>query len=68
MTALGKSSVTYEVGVFEEGKDVPNAVGGYTHVFVENQSRKSAKMDDTLRMGLERLFRPAGEFKSQAKL
>ncbi|KAK7678001.1 hypothetical protein QCA50_018941 [Cerrena zonata] len=66
VTTLGKSSVTYEVGVFEEGKDVPSAVGGYTHVFVENESRKSVKMDDTLRKGLEKLFRPPGEL--QAKL
>ena len=66
VTALGKSSVTYEVGVFEEGKEVPSAVGGYTHVFVENESRKSAKMGPTLREGLGKLFRPTGEL--QAKL
>ena len=38
---LGRSSVSYEVGVFEEGKDTPAAVGGYTHVFVGSESRKS---------------------------
>lgn len=52
---LGKSSVTYEVGVFEEGINTPSAVGGYTHVFVENQSRKSATMDSRIRAGLQRL-------------
>ncbi|TCD65262.1 hypothetical protein EIP91_002926 [Steccherinum ochraceum] len=52
---LGSSSVTYEVGVFEEGKDTPGAVGGYTHVFVESASRKSAKMDDAVRTGLSKL-------------
>ncbi|CAL1709379.1 unnamed protein product [Somion occarium] len=56
---LGKSSVNYEVGVFEEGKDVPSAVGGYTHVFVENKSRKSAAMDDTLKAGLVKLLEPS---------
>ncbi|KAG1743711.1 thioesterase [Suillus paluster] len=53
---LGTSSVTYEVAVFEEGKDVPAAVGGYTHVFVERGSRKSAPMATPLREGLSRLL------------
>ncbi|PSS34167.1 hypothetical protein PHLCEN_2v1784 [Hermanssonia centrifuga] len=53
---LGKSSVTYEVGVFEDGKEYPSAIGGYTHVFVENQSRKSATIDDRTRVGLKKLL------------
>ncbi|KAG1752061.1 thioesterase [Suillus lakei] len=53
---LGSSSVTYEVAVFEEGKDVPAAVGGYTHVFVERGSRKSAPMANPLREGLSSLL------------
>lgn len=52
---LGKSSVTYEVGVFEEGKDTPAAVGGYTHVFVESQSRKSTAMGKDTKDGLQKL-------------
>jgi acyl-CoA thioester hydrolase len=55
VSKLGKSSVMYEVGVFEEGKDVPSAVGGYTHVFVENLSRKSTTMDAQTREGLKRI-------------
>ncbi|TFY72767.1 hypothetical protein EVG20_g263 [Dentipellis fragilis] len=53
---LGNSSVTYEVGVFRGGSQEPSAVGGYTHVFVERNSRKSAPLDDTTRKGLEKLF------------
>ncbi|KAG0693586.1 HotDog domain-containing protein [Suillus ampliporus] len=53
---LGTSSVTYEVAVFEEGKDIPAAVGGYTHVFVERMSRKSTPMVTPLREGLSRLL------------
>lgn len=53
---LGTSSVTYEVGVFEEGKDSPAAVGGYTHVFVASRSRKSAPMAKETRDGLSRLL------------
>ncbi|EKM56813.1 uncharacterized protein PHACADRAFT_92824 [Phanerochaete carnosa HHB-10118-sp] len=55
VSKLGKSSVTYEVGVFGEGKDAPSAVGGYTHVFVENQSRKSTQMGSRTRKGLQGL-------------
>src|SRR5436309_4167165 len=32
---LGKSSVLYEVGIFEQGQDTVKAVGGFIHVFVE---------------------------------
>ncbi|KAF8061477.1 thioesterase thiol ester dehydrase-isomerase [Lyophyllum atratum] len=56
---LGSSSVTYEVGVFEEGKDSPAAVGGYTHVFVESQSRKSTAMSAETKAGLQRLLTTA---------
>ncbi|TRM68145.1 HotDog domain-containing protein [Schizophyllum amplum] len=52
---LGRSSVEYEVGVFEEGKDEPAAVGGYTHVFVDNRTRKSAALSDEVRRGLDSL-------------
>ncbi|EIN13817.1 Thioesterase/thiol ester dehydrase-isomerase [Punctularia strigosozonata HHB-11173 SS5] len=59
VTKLGKRSATYEVGVFEEGKSQPSAVGGYTHVFVDSATRKSVAMDSAgsaLRVGLEKLL------------
>jgi acyl-CoA thioester hydrolase len=62
---LGSSSVTYEVGVFEEGAEKPSAVGGYIHVFVENKSRKSATMSLQTREGLERLLRSEESIKSK---
>ena len=54
---LGKSSVTYEVGVFERGGDDVRAVGGYTHVFVDRKSNRPAAsgMDEQIRRGLERI-------------
>ncbi|KAF8882231.1 thioesterase [Infundibulicybe gibba] len=58
VSKLGNSSVSYEVGVFEEGQDSPAAVGGYTHVFVDSNSRKSAKMEGKTRDGLEKLHVP----------
>ncbi|KAJ3821450.1 HotDog domain-containing protein [Lentinula raphanica] len=35
--------------------DFPAAVGGYTHVFVDNQSRRSVPMSPQIRSGLEAL-------------
>jgi len=61
---LGRSSVTYEVGVFESigendaasaSEDVPAAVGGYTHVFVDKHSRKSVAISARTRDGLQKL-------------
>ncbi len=56
---LGKSSVTYEVGIFREGSTEPAAVGGYTHVFVDAVSRKSSQIGEQTREGLQRLFVPS---------
>ncbi|KAF8206537.1 thioesterase thiol ester dehydrase-isomerase [Mycena galopus ATCC 62051] len=53
---VGNSSVTYEIGVFTEGGNEPAAVGGYTHVFVEREERKSAPMASQIREGLSKLL------------
>ncbi|TEB23022.1 thioesterase thiol ester dehydrase-isomerase [Coprinellus micaceus] len=63
---LGSSSVTYEVGVFSRGEDQPAAVGGYTHVFVGSESRKSTPMATGMREGLSKLLAPS--LKPTAKL
>jgi len=63
VTQIGRSSVTYEVGVFKSlggndmsgSVDAPAAVGGYTHVFVDRHSRKSAAMNARAKAGLEKL-------------
>lgn len=55
VSKLGRSSVTYEIGVFEEGVESVAAVGGYTHVFVESDSRKAGNMSKKIREGLEKL-------------
>ncbi|KAF8268255.1 thioesterase [Lactarius quietus] len=57
---LGKSSVTYEVGIFREGGTEPAAIGGYTHVFVDAESRKTSQIGERMREGLQRLFIPSG--------
>jgi acyl-CoA thioester hydrolase len=62
---LGLSSVTYEVGIFEQGSETPAVVGGYTHVFVDSGTRKSTAMSGEIREGLKRLL---ADVKLPAKL
>jgi acyl-CoA thioester hydrolase len=54
---LGKSSVTYEIGVFERGQDEVKAVGEFVHVFVDRENRKPSKagMATELRDGLQKI-------------
>lgn len=51
---LGKSSVTYEIGVFERGVEEVKAVGNFVHVFVERESRRPSVdgMAESLKKGL----------------
>ena len=55
---LGKSSVTYEIGVFERGVEEVKAVGGFVHVFVDREKNRPAAggMDQATREGLKRLL------------
>lgn len=55
---LGKSSVTYEIALFEKGVDKVKSVGEFVHVFVDREtSRPSANgMHETMRRGLERIY------------
>lgn len=54
---VGRSSVVYEIGIFEEGNGEVKAVGEFVHVFVDRGTMKpSAKgMSEELRKGLGRL-------------
>jgi acyl-CoA thioester hydrolase len=55
---LGKSSVTYEIAVFEKGQEEVKAVGEFIHVFVDRQSRRPREqgMTEKLKAGLEKLL------------
>ncbi|KAI0633930.1 thioesterase [Trametes polyzona] len=61
VTRLGSSSVTYEVAVFGQGEQQPSAVGGYTHVFVDRSTRKSAPIHSDMKAGLRRILTPASK-------
>lgn len=55
---LGKSSVTYEIGLFEKDVDEIKAVGEFVHVWVQRSTGRPAAtgMSDRLRRGLERIY------------
>ena len=52
---LGSSSVTYRLGVFSKGSDVPAAEGHLTHVYVGRDSRRPQPLPDDWRAKLEAL-------------
>lgn len=54
---LGKSSVEYELAVFERGVEGVRCVGGFVHVFVERESRRPVKegMERSVKVKLEEL-------------
>lgn len=54
---LGKSSVTYEIGLFEKGVDQVSAVGEFIQVFVERSTGCPSVngMEGEMRKGLERI-------------
>ena len=55
---LGKTSATYEAGIFEQGSPDVRAVGGFTHVFVDRGSRRpqAQGMSSNIRLGLQKIL------------
>ncbi|RDA95609.1 hypothetical protein CP533_1151 [Ophiocordyceps camponoti-saundersi (nom. inval.)] len=60
---LGRSSVTYELALFERGFEPVCAVCDFVHVFVNRVDGRpgSEGMRPDLRAGLERILRPASK-------
>ncbi len=52
---LGRSSVTYRIGVFAPGAAEPAAQGHFTHVYVERTSRRPAALPESWRQKLAAL-------------
>lgn len=52
---LGRSSVTYHLGVFSAGADEPAAEGHFTHVYVDRASRRPAELPQEWRAKLEEI-------------
>lgn len=55
---LSKSSVVYEVALFEKDVEQVKAVGEFVHVFVDRATQRpnAAGMNNQLRQGLEKLL------------
>jgi acyl-CoA thioester hydrolase len=55
---LGKSSVTYEIALFEQGVEEVKSVGEFVHVFVDRATGRPAAtgMNETLRNGLQKIL------------
>ena len=57
---LGKSSVTYEVGLFERGVEDVKSVGELVHVFVDRETGRPAAngMKEDIKAGLQKIQIP----------
>jgi acyl-CoA thioester hydrolase len=55
---LGKSSVTYEIGLFERGIQEVKSVGEIIHVFVDRETGRPAAngMSEGLKEGLQKIL------------
>ncbi|KAK0116907.1 hypothetical protein ONS96_012753 [Cadophora gregata f. sp. sojae] len=55
---LGKTSVTYEIALFERGVEEVKSVGELVHVFVDRESGRPAAsgMNSILKEGLQKLL------------
>lgn len=54
---LGRSSVTYRVGIFEGDKQQASVVGGFTHVFVDPVERRPVKgLPEEMLSGMRQLL------------
>jgi acyl-CoA thioester hydrolase len=52
---LGRSSVTYGIGLFHAGADAPAATGRFVHVWVDRVSRQSVEIPQMIRQALQPL-------------
>ncbi len=52
---LGRSSVTYEIGLFKEGLEGPAAFGRFVHVYVERETMRPVEIPARTRGVLETL-------------
>ena len=52
---IGNSSVRYELAIFKQGEGFPAAEGHFTHVYVDRETRRPAKLPPNLRAALEQI-------------
>ncbi|NBD20131.1 acyl-CoA thioesterase [Aquabacterium fontiphilum] len=52
---IGKSSVRYEIGLFEAGESQTAACGHFVHVYVDRETRRPVALPDDFLAALQRL-------------
>jgi len=57
---IGKSSVRYEIGLFEEGEPLAAACGHFVHVYVDRASRRPTALPDAFVAALQKLTPVSG--------
>jgi acyl-CoA thioester hydrolase len=55
VTRVGKTSVSYQVGLFRNDDVEPAAQGHFVHVYVDRQSRRPTSLPDRLRQAVSAL-------------
>ena len=50
---IGRSSVTYAVGIFRDDEDQASAAGSFTHVYVDRATRRPVPLSDDVRARLQ---------------
>ena len=61
MARLGRSSVTYQLGLFASGPGAPTtvaAVGHWVHVYIDRGTRRPTPIPDDLRAAMEAAASP----------
>lgn len=53
---VGRSSVTYSIGLFRSGEDSPAAMGHFVHVYVDRTTRNPVAVPVQIRSALEPLM------------
>ena len=56
VTALGKSSVTYRIGIFKAGAERAAAQGRFVHVYVDRATERPVEIPAPTRRALETLL------------
>lgn len=56
---IGRSSVRYEIGLFEVGQEAAAATGHFVHVYVDRQTRRPVALPEPFLKVLQGLHRPA---------
>ena len=54
---IGKSSITYGVGLFESGNDACAGEALFTHVYVDAETRRPVEIPENLRLAAQKILK-----------